>query len=799
MPRINTNIGINIAIGGSSSAGSSWDPSKPLGGETLDKRFTSRSGLNMIDSLGGASAPIQLPYLYKPTGNEYAYVADLGALDIINNLGVNPATPGGDTGFTICGWAKSETTNKTDYRYFLGKPGTNTTNGIYFFGAIITTGYIFFQFRTSTNWFNVISNIDFTAGGSPWYFLRADINTTTSKLRLFINEVQSGADASFTGSIAQLADAYEFYIGAANGAAGSGVQKISLSSHSDTYIFPFLLTTAQGATLMARGSVPGATFYTDCVLHADNYIIDAAGGRNLTGVNLLKSTKLKYNQYGSQQALTVGYTRYTDFPNKDIQVPYKSAGVPSTVVPAGYTLAENNPASATGHNLADSYIAIPGVDRSDVTICSYLARATNLQHYYDSANVSWIHASEFLNFNLSNYFNDDYRGLRFSKITNRILTDFYTYATNKTGSNYEKPIKYSGETNILKFDVIVGPHICAVNGTKVLKFDDVHTLSLSTDGGVTYSTTLVTTLNEVEHAFIFDSGNIYFFSGTKAYYSFDNLASYHECSVKGIDGNDYVAGTLQNFRPWGFETIEVVHDGVTLHTWGAYITDGTAMDTNVNQWEIVDGETTINSVYKFGVSLPAAVCRHIHYITYDSISDTFFMGTGDDTNPKDNVMRGSRSGGVWTWEILGSGAGTSIWETTGISLDTDYIYIAGEDNDTDKGIRRLLRTDIANIATNQERIFKAEPMSGSLNKLGNYFILTHGGSDGDNAITISTDMINFMTRKFAQLTVSADWGSYHTCLGLLNGYIVLMCTETGEDENDFTLGSTLLIKPSIIS
>jgi hypothetical protein len=754
----------------------------------------------MIDSLGGASLPIQLPYLYKPTGNEYAYVADNGALDIANNLGVNPATPGGDTGFTICGWFKSETTSKADTRHLGGKPGTNTTNGIYFFAANITTGYIFFQFRTSTNWFYVLTDIDFTAGGSPWYFLRADINTTTSKLRLFINEIQYGADVDFTGSISALANVYEFMIGSGNGAGGTGVQKTALSSHSDTYIFPFLLTTGQGATLMARGSVPGATFYTDCVLHSDNYIIDVVGGRNLTGVNLLKATKLKYNQYGSQQALTVGYTRYVDFPNKEIQVPYKSAGVPSTIVPAGYMVVENNPVSPNGHNLADSYIAVAGVDRSDTTVCSYLARQTILQHYYDSLNVSWVHSSELTNFNLSNYFNDDYRGLRFSKITNRVLMEFYTYLTNKTGSDYEKPIKYSGETNILKFDVIVAPHICAVNGLKVLKFDDVHTLSLSLDGGTTYPTTLVTTLNEVEHAFIFNSGNIYFFSGTKAYYSFDNLATYAECSVKGIDGNDYVAGTLQNFRALRTDFDEIIHDGVVLHTFGAYVTSGTAMDTNINQWEIIDGATTINSVYKFGVSLPTAVCRHIHYIVYDSVSDTFFMGTGDDTNPKDNLMRGSRSGGTWTWVILGSGAGTSIWENAGAGFDVDYFYISGEGTvEANMGFRRSLRTDIANIATNQERLFKTETYSVAFLKDVNYFIQGHGGSAGNDKITWSQDGEHFITRKFSQLVVSSDWGTYLPLGKLSNGYYVFTCIENGEDENDYTLGSTLLIKPSIIS
>jgi hypothetical protein len=785
------------------SGSSLWTPQKPLGGETPTQWFTSRSGLNMVDSLGGASAPIQLPYLYKPTGNEYAYVADNGALDIINNLGVNPATPGGDTGFTLCGWCKSETTDKTVIRYLMGKLTTSVIIGLYGIGANITTGVLFAQLRSSGGVITLSGTTDFTAGGSPWYFLRMDVNYTTKKLRLFVNEVQEGVDTSFTGTLSQMTDAFEFCIGTGND-AGTGFQKIALSSHSDTYIFPFLLTTAQGAALMARGSVPGATFYTDCRLQADNVIYEYIAGRHLTGVNLLKATKKKYDSNGTRQSLEIGYTRYTKVGSQDIQIPYKSAGVPSTVVPDGFTVAENNPVSATGHNLADSYIPVTGVDRSDTSMCSYLARRTDLKYFYNSVNVSWIHATEMYNLLLSNIFHAAYRGLRFSKITNRVLTDFYVYATNKTNLDYDKPIIYSGETTLLKFDVLTDTHIVAINGLKVLKFNDVHTLSLSLDGGVTYPITLVTTLDLVDYGFIFDNGNIMFCDSTKTYYSDDNLATYQESTVTGADGNPFVAGTLQNFRPWCTDFREVTHNGVKLHVWGTYATSGTAVDVNINLWETTDGGVNIKSVYLFGVTDPVLICRHVHYFNYDPDTDAFYIGTGDDDADKQNMMSGTRDGGTgaWTFTSIGKGTAASVWEHVGMVFDNNYFYIAGErTTPANIGIRRSLKSDIANIATNQVRIF-ASDFGQHLVDLDGYYIFCHGATAGDDTITWSRDMQNFITRKFPQLVVNPAVGGYgtYTCRGkMANGYYMFWCNENGETVHNFPKGSVLLVKPTVIS
>ena len=99
----NTGVSTGVAKSGDQSWSSYWTPLKPLGGETPSVWFTSRDKLTLVDSLGGAAAAIQTPYLYKPVGNEYAYVADNGALDI------------GVSSFTLFAKIKAETVTNANY------------------------------------------------------------------------------------------------------------------------------------------------------------------------------------------------------------------------------------------------------------------------------------------------------------------------------------------------------------------------------------------------------------------------------------------------------------------------------------------------------------------------------------------------------------------------------------------------------------------------------------------------------------------------------------------------------------
>ena len=781
-----------------SSSGSSWThywtPQKPLGGETPTQWFTSRSGLNMIDSLGGASAAIQLPYLYKPTGNEYAYVTDNGALDIANNLGQNGGV--GDTGFTICGWAKAETALKTDYRYYMGKPGTNATNGIYQIASWITNGFIYCAFRTSTNIFVITSDIDITANGMPWYFVRLTINTTTSVGHLYINETEVGAGIAFTGTFAALNNAFDFMIGGGNGNAGSGVQKLSLSSHSDTYIFPWPLSTEQGAILMARGNVTGASFYTDCVLRSDNVIYDLSGnGRHLTGVNLLRATKKLFSASGSNQELTVGYSRYTKASDIDINIPYTQAGAPLAgfTPPAGYVFAENNPASATKHNGADSYIEVAGVDRSNTTDCTYLARATVVKGRYKAANVNWIHATELNNLGVLNIFHDAQQRKYYIKKTGQTIEEFFIYTTNKIEADWITATKYCGDHIPYLQYSFIDDHVIATRDNKWLVYDGTN-LKLSLDQGATYAYTLNVnaTIDYVTMGFIFANGNILIGGNTKAYYSNNNLTSIIESTVYDVDGGAFTPGaTINNFRSIVFNEWTV--DGVSMLIWGTYQVAATFL---CNHWYTIDNGVTIKSFYQWGYSEPALDAEHSHGLVQNPSDGSIWAMTGDAAGSL-HWMRYvyTASTDSWTWTELKEGTvNANTQASSSWAFYDGYAYwINDYDIAASSGMWRVPYADIGDSAK-YERLFYAghagDFIADGVEQLSSIF-------DGFKSFLVSNDSLNYRYMRItggAALVVGEEY-ILPPLQKNSNGYYIWMQMVTGYNTNNWMAhGQVIKIK-----
>lgn len=780
-----TGTGVSTAKGGGS--GSRYWTQHLFDTDDLAIRYleNSRSGLTIADSLSTPvnDASIYLPHLNMNTGSLYAYVNDNGGLDVAAN------------DFTLCGWFKNLMGNKSAYYYAAGKYVAASVIGRYGIYVNQTTGYWGAAAQSSGGTVSVNSTIDSTVAG--WAFILIEVDQTNKKFRLFINNTQIGTDQSWTGSFSATGNNYRFYIGASNTnitGAATGITQVAAAS---VRVYHSLLNPTQKTTLYNQGHVSGT--FAHWPLNDINFY-DINGAYHLTGYGITRS-HLAYGVNGSRQALDLGYSKYTLNKNKEIQVPYVDTSTASSVTPAGYIDEGDIVGISNGHNLADSYIILPTgiIDRSNTTQCAYPARLTTLQNYYDVNYKGGLNALELPNWNLSNYFNDDYRGKIFSKISSNKLKELFIYNTNKTGEDYHKVIKYTQETGILTFTATTDTHICATKGSKVLKFDDTHTLSLSTDGGATYPTTLVTTLSQVAYAFIFESGNIYFFDDTKGYYSFDNLATYHELTVKGIDGNDYVAGTGHNFRTYGGDFDEVTAGSKKVHFWGPYVTSGTAESDNVNIWGLIDGQTTLKSYYKFGVSNPSAVCRHVHQVTYDTFVQKWYIITGDADADHNNFMRftyDSDSDAI-TAEIIGKGDGSSIWENGGMAFDETHFYFSGEDN-ADRGPKSSLKSDIANIATNQKLLFAPDRAAIWYGIRDGYFILTEGGINGSSHITFTADQVKFFTREFTQITPLVPYGCY-LCIGKLSsGYFVFQCIENGETMENFTKGTTLLVKPTIL-
>lgn len=445
-------IGIgSLKIGQSSASWSSyWTPSKPLGGETPSFWYKegTRNDLVMPNSIspGTNDASIVLPHLntYLAT-NGYAYINDNGAMDIINNLGKNPlAAAPDDLGYTLCGTLNSESASKTDYKGLLGKGVFGSRNGRYAIGADITTGYLFATLQSSGGTITILSDIDYTAQTFP--FVLMDVNYTTKILRFFVklsggNLTQIGSDTSFTGTLDQLANVYRFYLGAYNTDVTGAATKISKSSFVNVKVFNKILTPTQMEQEASTHDVPGAVNFYPC---NDIYLSDCGTeGKHLTSV-ALDRTNIEYDVYGSKHLLNVGYSKYTNYPNKEVHIGYKQDGTVLNYTPSGYTKESDNAGSLTNHNGADSYL-IPTtgtVDRSDTTKSKYLSTLSTYQYYYNATYKTGINSIELTNYRIRNY----YKSINhFSKRNGQLITDWVIYPTGKTGTDYSKAITWTGE------------------------------------------------------------------------------------------------------------------------------------------------------------------------------------------------------------------------------------------------------------------------------------------------------------------------------------------------------------------
>lgn len=395
-----------------------------------------RSGLTLPDTInpGTNDANILLPYLYKPTGNEYAYQATASNLEV------------GTGDLTLCGWFKSETSDKSAVRSLAGKIVGNSGNyGMYVLG---TSGFLYMRCITTGGTAAVTTNIDFTTAG--WCFLRLDINNTTKKFRCFVNEVQQGTDQSFTGTFS--ATNIRFTIGCDSGFTG-----IALSSHSDTYVYRKILTPTEGATLMARGFVTGAeahwTFSEKILSSNYDKFSDVTGnGYHLTCVNITSSKRI-YGIEGSRYSLDKGHSVYRNSVKGDLYFGVNYAGNPlyADTYSGEYTHTRirNWAGNLTNHNLADSLILFADAswDRSDATIWSNAARAG----YYDAANPKRWHPTELNQRTIDLWLNTAYKDIVFTKVStdsiyeaNRnYLEELISYDTVKAGVNFGNVLKYT--------------------------------------------------------------------------------------------------------------------------------------------------------------------------------------------------------------------------------------------------------------------------------------------------------------------------------------------------------------------
>ena len=154
----------------------------------------------------------------------------------------------------------------------------------------------------------------------------------------------------------------------------------------------------------------------------------------------------------------------------------------TAVVAAGYTEKVEHAGSLTRHNLADSKLAIPTWDRSNVITFNANARAAysyTAGNYYDSGNPTHWHITEIARGKMWLMTNTSYHDMHFCKVNGRSFTYFerdyldqlFSYSIDRNGKLADI-LRYTGDAPQLG-----GVHFKVDDDTNV---DDMITLDSNT-------------------------------------------------------------------------------------------------------------------------------------------------------------------------------------------------------------------------------------------------------------------------------------------------------------------------------
>jgi len=415
---------------------------------------------------------------------------------------------------------------------------------------------------------------------------------------------------------------------------------------------------------------------------------------------------IKYSTNGSQQSLDHGYSLWQKTDSIDIHIPHKSDGTAYSItagveIPAGYTLTKDVDGNLLNHNLADSEIQFIGSewDRSDATQLRDAARATVWPYYYDATDANtkkrW-HISELNHSVMFEWYNQGYSGLAFFKVKNNsiddrlYLSDLFSYSINQTLANLDKIVQYISAHGYYVEYYFSDTHILATYGHKILTFDGTDTLALSLDDGATYpyTLTIVGLDSYIGKGYIYDNGNISFYTMTKAYYSEDNLATYHEATVLDIDGNLFAPTDINSF--FQLNSCQRIYiNSINTDIWGCYTTGG----ANANVW-LSQGGQVVKSIYK-----KPLWGSHFHAVMFNTVDQTLWLHTGDGVTGC-NWIQGvlDAENLTFAFTIIKQGGNSDYSKGIGFVFKDGYYYWGSDctGDDAKKGIWRVLAANVTN-------------------------------------------------------------------------------------------------------
>lgn len=215
-------------------------------------------------------------------------------------------------------------------------------------------------------------------------------------------------------------------------------------------------------------------------------------------------------------------------------------------------------------------------------------------------------------------------------------------------------------------------------------------------------------VEKIEFAYIFKSGNILFCDYKNAYYSHDNLLTFHKSNILDVDDKQYLADDHGNFFSLGIDGRQII-DGKEIRVWDNYTNygawqPGISRSEQVQVWYTIDEGKTIKVAYKFGYTHPKLLCRHIHAVNICPWDNTFWVQTGDMSNECHWIQgKYNWEEDSWSWDVKASGDHMSYYKSSGFVFHDNYVFWSDDSSDPKKhGIWKTIYSNLTgkNIDTN---------------------------------------------------------------------------------------------------
>lgn len=239
---------------------------------------------------------------------------------------------------------------------------------------------------------------------------------------------------------------------------------------------------------------------------------------------------------------------------------------------------------------------------------------------------------------------------------------------------------------------------------KYLAFNNSKLFLFQIEGNKIYLRTLnVPEIEKIEFAYIFKSGNILFCDSKNAYYSHDNLLTFHKSNILDVDGNQYSANDHGSFFSLCIDDRQIIN-GKEVRVWGNYTNygqwqPGASRSEQVQVFYTIDEGVTIKVAYKFGFSRPELSSRHVHAVNMCPWDNSFWVQTGDGVN-ECHWMQGKYDweNDTWNWNLVASGDELSFSKSTGFVFHDGFVFWSDDSSDPKK--HGIWKTPYSNLVSN---------------------------------------------------------------------------------------------------